>query len=71
LPSAAPVRIGGHEYVGILVPSAPVPVGGALVYVPTGWIRPAEGGVDELMTVYLSMGVTPPSSSPALPAPQT
>jgi len=65
LPSAAAVRIGDHEYVGILVPSAPVPVGGALVYVPKGWIRPAEGGVDELMTVYLSMGVTPPSSSSA------
>ena len=63
LPSAAPVRIGEHDYVGILVPSAPVPVGGALVYVPRTWVRPAEGGVDELMTVYLSMGVTPPRSS--------
>jgi uncharacterized membrane protein len=65
LPSAKPVLIGGQEYVGILVPSAPVPVGGALIYVPPGWIRPAEGGVEQLMSVYVSMGVTPPTGSPA------
>lgn len=60
MPSPKPVIIGGIEYVGVLVPSAPVPVGGALVYVPRSWTRPAEGGVDELMSVYVSMGVTPP-----------
>ena len=64
LPSPRPVAIGSEEYVGILVPSAPVPVGGALIYVPRSWIRPAEGGVDELMSVYVSMGVTAPTSSP-------
>lgn len=68
LPSPKPVLIGKEEYVGILVPSAPVPVGGALIYVPQGWIRPAEGGVDELMSVYVSMGVTPPRSAGVLPA---
>lgn len=60
LPSSQTVRIGEHDYLGILVPSAPVPVGGALVYVPQSWVRPANSRVDELMTVYLSMGVTPP-----------
>jgi uncharacterized membrane protein len=65
LPSAKPVAIGAHDYVGILVPSAPVPVGGALIYVPQTWIRPAEGGVDELMSVYVSMGVTPPTPTHA------
>ena len=65
LPSPKPVAIGAHEYVGILVPSAPVPVGGALIYVPKSWLRPAEGGVDELMSVYVSMGVTPPTPVPA------
>jgi uncharacterized membrane protein len=67
LPSPVPVAIGNEKYVGILVPSAPVPVGGALVYVPQAWIRPAEGGVDELMSVYVSMGVTPPRSVGVLP----
>lgn len=64
LASPIPVKIGQNEYLGILVPSAPVPVGGALVYVPAAWVRPAEGGVEELMSVYVSMGVTPPRNSP-------
>ena len=29
----------------VLVPSAPAPFGGTLIYVPSEWIRPAEGGV--------------------------
>jgi uncharacterized membrane protein len=64
LASPKPVLIGTHEYLGILVPSAPVPVGGALVYVPATWVKPSEGGVEHLMSVYVSMGVTAPRSSP-------
>ena len=64
LPSSKPIVIGKDEYLGILVPSAPVPVGGALIYVPAGWIKPAEGGVEHLMSVYVSMGVTPPLNTP-------
>jgi uncharacterized membrane protein len=60
LPSPKAVMIGNEEYLGILVPSAPVPVGGALVFVPAAWVRPAEGGVENLMSVYVSMGVSPP-----------
>jgi uncharacterized membrane protein len=60
LPTPEPVTIGGEKYHAILVPSAPVPVGGGLIYVPTGWIRPAEMGVEELMTIYVSMGVSVP-----------
>jgi len=60
LASSAPVKIGGMDYMGVLIPSAPVPVGGALVYVPASWIKPADGGVENLMNVYVSMGVTPP-----------
>lgn len=63
LASSKPVLIGGNEYLGVLVPSAPVPVGGALVYVPAAWVRPAEGGVEQLMSVYVSMGVTPPRNT--------
>lgn len=63
LPSHKRVKLGGTDYVGILVPSAPVPFGGALIYVPQNWIKPAEGGVEHLMSVYVSMGVTPPHGS--------
>lgn len=63
LPSKTPVMLGGEQYLAVLIPSAPVPFGGALVYVPAAWIEPAEGGIDELMSVYVSMGITPPGAS--------
>ena len=62
LTSKTPISLGGEDYLGVLIPSAPVPFGGALVYVPAAWIEPAEGGIDELMSVYVSMGITPPGS---------
>jgi uncharacterized membrane protein len=65
MPSHEPVEIGEHSYLAVLVPSAPVPFGGALIYVPSDWIKPAEGGVEHLMNVYVSMGVTPPAGMPA------
>ena len=64
MPAPEPVQIGEHSYVGLLVPSAPVPFGGALIYVPAQWVRPADGGVERLMNVYVSMGVTPPVAMP-------
>jgi uncharacterized membrane protein len=75
MPSPEPVLIGEHSYLGLLVPSAPVPFGGALIYVPSEWVKPAEGGVERLMNVYVSMGVTPPISiaqakKPALAKPK-
>lgn len=66
MPSPQPVVIGEHSYLGLLVPSAPVPFGGALIYVPSAWVKPAAGGVERLMNVYVSMGVTPPLSMPPL-----
>ncbi len=65
MPSHEPVTIGTKDYVPVLVPSAPVPFGGALIYVPQDWIKPAEGGVERLLNVYVSMGVTPPVGIPA------
>jgi uncharacterized membrane protein len=69
MPSPEPVVIGEHSYLGLLVPSAPVPFGGALIYVPSDWVKPADGGVERLMNVYVSMGVTPPLSKPNLAKP--
>lgn len=58
--SPKPISLGGQDYLSILIPSAPVPFGGALIYVPATWVKPAEGGVESLMGVYVSMGVTAP-----------
>jgi len=61
-PSPTPVAIESRSYVAVLIPTAPVPFGGALLYVPVEWVRPANIGVDKLTAVYVSMGITPPPS---------
>ena len=60
LPMPKPIMIRGEPYHVVLVPSAPVPVGGCLVYVPAAWVKPADIGVETLMSIYVSMGVTSP-----------
>jgi uncharacterized membrane protein len=47
---------------GVLIPTAPVPIGGALLYVPADWVRPADTSIERLTTIYVSMGITPPPS---------
>jgi uncharacterized membrane protein len=61
------VELEGTVYQAILVPSAPVPVGGGLIYVPVDWIKPADIGVEGLMSVYVSMGVVLPTASKSVP----
>ena len=60
-PSAQPIDIAGRRYFAVLVPTAPIPFGGALIYVPVEWVRAANIGVDKLTGVYVSMGITPPT----------
>jgi uncharacterized membrane protein len=62
LPMPKPIMIGNERYHVILVPSAPVPVGGCLIYVPASWIKPANIGVEALMSIYVSMGVASPQT---------
>ncbi len=58
LSTTEPVRLGDQDYHAVLVPTAPVPVGGGLLYVPAGWVTPAEMGVEGLTSIYVSMGIT-------------
>ena len=53
-----PVLISGQPYLAVLVPTAPVPVGGGLLYVPPDWVEPAEMGMEAVTSIYVSMGVT-------------
>ena len=61
-PSPEPVTIDGREYIAVLVPTSPVPIGGGLVYVPVEWVKPANFGIEKLTEIYVSMGLTPPPS---------
>jgi len=60
MPTAEPVRIGDDDYLGVLVPTAPIPFGGALIYVRADWVDPADIGIDGLTSIYATMGVTTP-----------
>lgn len=58
LSTPEPVLLGGQPYLGVLVPTAPVPVGGGLLFVPAAWVEAADIGVEGLTSIYVSMGVT-------------
>jgi uncharacterized membrane protein len=60
LSSPEPVLVGGHSYLAVLVPTAPVPVGGGLIFVPAAWVTPADVGIETMTSIYVSMGVTAP-----------
>jgi uncharacterized membrane protein len=60
MPTQEIVHVDGHDYRVVLIPTAPVPFGGALLCVKAEWVKPAECGFEELVGIYMSMGVTVP-----------
>ncbi len=60
LPTPEKFLIGEVEYHAILIPSAPVPMGGSLIFVPAPSVKPANLSVDAFMSMYVSMGMSPP-----------
>lgn len=51
-------RINAREYQIIIVPTAPVPFGGGLLFVPADLVQPTDLNVEGLMSIYVSMGIT-------------
>lgn len=68
LSTREPVWIDGRAYLGVIVPTAPVPVGGGLLYLPQDWVRPADVGFEALTSIYVSMGLTSPQHLRRKPA---
>lgn len=60
MPTPEIVQFGGSEYHIVIIPSAPVPFGGALVCVKAEWIKPAACSIEEMIGVYMSMGTSAP-----------
>lgn len=54
------VVVDGQRCLIVLVPTAPVPVGGGLLFVPEDWVTPAELSAEAVTSLYVSMGVTAP-----------
>ncbi len=50
--------INGGDYYAVIIPTAPVPFGGGLLFIPADQVHPAEMSVDALISVYVSMGAT-------------
>ncbi len=65
LPTPQVFHLGEIDYHAVLVPTAPVPMGGSLLFVPVGSVRPANLSVDAFMSIYVSMGVTGPQFLPS------
>lgn len=62
--AAEPVQVDGRRCVPVMVPTAPVPVGGGLMFVPEHWVSRAELSVEAVTALYVSMGVTAPQHLP-------
>jgi uncharacterized membrane protein len=60
LPTSETIRLGDIDYHIVIVPSAPFPLGGALLCVKADWVKPARCGLEEMLGVYVSMGVSAP-----------
>ena len=59
-PTSQRFRVNGRDYYVVIIPTAPVPFGGALVFMPTESVQPADVSVDGLMSINVSMGITAP-----------
>lgn len=64
LGSDVPVLVNGQRCLAVLIPTAPVPVGGGLIYVPEHWVTRADIGVEAVTSIYVSMGLTSPQYLP-------
>jgi uncharacterized membrane protein len=60
--------LNGRNYYIVIVPTAPVPVGGGLIFVPAEMVQPTEVSVEGLMSIYVSMGVSAPQFLPGAAA---
>jgi uncharacterized membrane protein len=69
MPTPERFRIGELDYHAVLIPTAPVPVGGALLFVPAASVLPSDLSMDAFMSLYVSMGVTGPQFLPITPTP--
>jgi uncharacterized membrane protein len=65
LPTREPVLVDGRAYFGVVLLTAPVPLGGGLLYVPLHWIRPAAMGIKAVTSICVSMGIPSGEHLPA------
>lgn len=60
MPSSEVIEIEGRKHHVVIIPTAPVPFGGGLIFFPIEHVRRVEMTVDQFVSIYVSMGVTTP-----------
>ena len=60
LPTRKTVRISDKEYHVVMIPTAPMLFGGAILCVPKEAVTPLDCGIDGVFNIYMSMGVKMP-----------
>jgi uncharacterized membrane protein len=69
LTSQESIHLNGQDYYAVMIPTAPIPFGGAILYVPVEWVEKADFDFNGLLNIYMSMGVTSPDYFRDKPAP--
>jgi uncharacterized membrane protein len=60
MPSPEAIDIDGTKFYVVIIPTAPVPFGGGLIFFPVEQVKPIDMSVDNFVSIYVSMGVTTP-----------
>jgi len=58
LPSPDPITVDGNKFYAVIIPTAPVPFGGGLIFFPEDAVLPVDMSVDNLVSIYVSMGAS-------------
>lgn len=58
MPTPEIFKLGDQEYRIVIIPTAPIPVGGAMLFMPNSSIFPTDMSIDTFAGVFMSMGVT-------------
>ena len=60
MPTPKVVHVDGHDYHIVIIPTAPVPFGGALLCIPVERVTPAPCTVEGMINIFMSMGASAP-----------
>jgi uncharacterized membrane protein len=58
MPSMEVYSIGGKDHWIVIIPTAPIPVGGAMLFVPTDCVFSTDMNMDNFAVSFVSLGVT-------------
>jgi uncharacterized membrane protein len=55
-PNSETFTVGNADHYVVMIPTAPVPMGGGLMLVPVDSVEPADMNIEDFMQIYVSMG---------------